>query len=80
VSGHSVECRLFGEPITVVGCYEPAERGEREYGTGLGLSPDIPCQFIIEEVLYRGVDIFPVVDQVLSEKIEKIVLEELSNS
>lgn len=52
--------------------YEAAERGAREFGTGLQLEPDYPATWALYHVYLPGsnVDICPALDEGLRERIE----------
>jgi hypothetical protein len=55
------------EEIEVKGHSWKASRGDREYGTGLQLSPDEPAGYEVEEIFYKGVDVFPLMEDRIEE-------------
>jgi hypothetical protein len=66
---------LLAEPLTCHLEYEPAERGSREYGTGLQLEPDYPANMTLCAAYLRGIDVFEILSSDMVEEIEVEALE-----
>lgn len=66
---------LLSEPVTCHMEYEPAERGSREYGSGLQLEPDYPASMTLVAAYLRGVDITEILSDDMKEEIEVEALE-----
>ena len=73
------ECDDLGVTLTCFFEYEPAERGSREYGTGLQLEPDYPETLTLMHVYLPGsnVDIAPVMLLSLIDEIEGWAADEM---
>lgn len=56
-----------GEELEVCGHSWPFCRGEREPGTGLQLSPDDEAGFEVEEIFYKGIDVFSLMESAMDE-------------
>lgn len=74
---YEYECDLLGVTLTCWFEYEAAERGSREFGTGLQLEPDYPATWTLMHVYLPGstVDIAPVLMDGMAEEIEEWVAE-----
>ena len=72
---YEYECDLLGVMLTRWFEYEAAERGSREFGTGLQLEPDYPATWTLMHVYLPGseVDIAPVLADGMAEEIEEWV-------
>ena len=71
IAGHrnEIECEIFYDA-------EPAERGYREPGTGLRLSPDYSARVTICRVMAGSVDLLPALAESTVRHLEKMVMEE----
>lgn len=61
--------------------FEPPERGEREWGTGLQLEPDYPATFALAHAYLPGsdVDIAPVMGREVIERLEEAAYDDWAN-
>jgi len=55
--------------------FEESEEGERESGTGLLLTPDLPALFDVECVFHEGYDITDLLNEDTFEQIHQALLE-----
>lgn len=71
IAGHrnEIECEIFYDA-------EPAERGYREPGTGLRLSPDYCARVTICRVMAGSVDLLPALPASTVRWLERVVMEE----
>lgn len=59
-----------GEGLEVSGNSWPFCRGAREYGTGLQLEPDEEAGYEVEEIFYKGVDVYSLMETAMDEICE----------
>jgi hypothetical protein len=60
--------------------FEEPEEGEREPGTGLLLTPDVPPRFDIECVFHEGYDITDLLSDDTFDRIERVLIERYEHS
>lgn len=70
----------LAEPVVCHLEYEPAERGSREYGTGLQLEPDYDEAVTLTAAYVRGLDISPMLSSTQVEHIESLALVSVHES
>lgn len=56
--------------------YTPAERGSREYGTGIQLEPDYPEEADVISVSVNNVDITDIIREDIIEEIQEAFLNQ----
>lgn len=61
-------------PIECVLEYEPAERGDRERGTGLQLEPDYDAVAYLESACVGGIEIVQLLSEEIVQEIEEAAL------
>lgn len=59
-----------GEELEVSGNSWTFHAGSREHGTGLQLSPDEDAGYEVEEILYKGVDVYSIMESAMDEICE----------
>lgn len=59
--------KFNGEELEVSGNSWPFCRGARELGTGLQLEPDEEAGFEVEEIIFKGVNIFYLMESAMDE-------------
>ena len=60
--------------------FEEPEEGEKEPGTGLLLSPDVPLLFDIECVFHEGYDLTDLLSEDTFDRIQKVLFERYEHS
>jgi hypothetical protein len=74
------DIELDGVMLTVDYEFQEPEEGEREPGTGLLLSPEIPPLIYIEGVSHKGYDITDLLSEEAVERIEQVLIERYEHS
>jgi len=64
------------EYLNILFDYQPEEKPVRYYSNGDPGSPGHPEEIEINEVMYKGVDIYPVISYDMLEDIEKLLKED----
>ena len=67
MSKFSETIKFNGEELEVSGNSWPYHAGSREHGTGLQLEPDEEAGFEVEEIFYKGVDVFSLMESAMTE-------------
>jgi hypothetical protein len=74
------DIELDGVTLTVDYEFQEPEEGEREPGTGLLLSPEIPPLIYIEGVSHAGYDITDLLSDDTFDRIERVLIERYEHS
>jgi hypothetical protein len=72
MSKFSETIKYNGEELEVSGNSWPFHAGARERGPGLQLEPDEEAGFEVEEIIYKGVDVFSLMDNSMDEINEQL--------
>lgn len=70
MSRFSETIKFNGEDLEVSGNSWPYHAGSRERGTGLQLEPDEEAGFEVEEIVYKGIDVYPIMESAMDEICE----------
>jgi len=74
------DIQLDGVTLSVDYTFEEPEKGEKERGTGLLLTPDIPPMFIVECVFHASEDITDLLSEDTFDRIHQILLDRYQHS
>jgi len=74
------DIQLDGVTLSVDYEFQEPEEGEKEPGTGLLLTPDVPPRFDIECVFHEGYDITDLLSEDTFDRIHQVLLERYQHS
>jgi hypothetical protein len=74
------DIQLDGVTLSVDYEFQEPEEGEKEPGTGLLLTPDLPPTFVVECVFHESYDITDLLSEDTFDRIHQVLLERYQHS